>query len=146
MFFLLSSLNAGFLSSRCPSQSGYSESGKTLGSTPSLRIFAPTTVVDLTSLLSVDAFGASDAPPPLEPFFAFPTANVLRPSATIISFVGIMLLKDLMWFIAISVSLQAATKMVSLCGRIICVQACKHRRDLKPVHHPQSEPKKSKLQ
>ncbi|KAK6913019.1 hypothetical protein RJ641_022620 [Dillenia turbinata] len=81
IFFLLNSLNAGCLSSRCQSQSGYSESAKTLGSVPSLRILAPTTVVDLTSLLSVDAFGASPAAPPLEPFFALPppTANVLLP-------------------------------------------------------------------
>ncbi|KAK6928484.1 hypothetical protein RJ641_007075 [Dillenia turbinata] len=80
IFFLLSSLNAGCLSSRCQSQSGYSESAKTLGSVPSLRILAPTTVVDLTSLLSVDAFGASPAAPPLEPFFLPPpTANVRLP-------------------------------------------------------------------
>uniref|UniRef100_A0A2P2J9M4 Uncharacterized protein MANES_15G156800 n=1 Tax=Rhizophora mucronata TaxID=61149 RepID=A0A2P2J9M4_RHIMU len=70
--FLRSSLNAGHLSSRCHSQLGYSESGKTFGSAPSLRMLAPTTVVDLTSLLSV-SFGASDAAlPPLAPFFALP--------------------------------------------------------------------------
>ncbi|CDP01558.1 unnamed protein product [Coffea canephora] len=59
----------------CDSHSRYSESGKIFGSAPSLRILAPTTVVDLTSLLRVDSFGASAAAPPLEPFFAFPLAG-----------------------------------------------------------------------
>ncbi|CAI9777281.1 unnamed protein product [Fraxinus pennsylvanica] len=58
-------------------------------SKPILRILSPTTVVDLTSLLSVDVFEASKPPQPSEPFFALPPpkANVLRPTTPITSFV-----------------------------------------------------------
>ncbi|KAG5609106.1 hypothetical protein H5410_020387 [Solanum commersonii] len=80
MSFLLNSLSAGRLSSRCHSHPEYSESCNILGFAPSLRIFAPTTAVALTSLLIVDAFEASAAAPPLPPFFdLLPTANVLQP-------------------------------------------------------------------
>ncbi|KAJ0469281.1 hypothetical protein HanIR_Chr14g0706221 [Helianthus annuus] len=64
-------------------------------------MFAPTTVVDLTSLLKVDCFGASAAAPPL-PFLALaPAANVLEdPNPPVTG----RFLNDLMQFIAISPS------------------------------------------
>ena len=104
MFFLLNSLNAGRLSIKCHSQSGYSESGRILGSAPSLRIFAPTTVVELISLLRIYSFGASLAALPLEPFFALPLENVRWLTTPIASLVMAMPLIDLTWFIAINLT------------------------------------------
>ncbi|TMW86711.1 hypothetical protein EJD97_020970 [Solanum chilense] len=79
MSFLLNSLSAGHLSSRCPSHSEYSECCNILGFAPSLGLFAPTAVA-LTSLLIVHAFEASAAVLPLPPYFdLLPAANVLQP-------------------------------------------------------------------
>ncbi|KAF7819460.1 hypothetical protein G2W53_024915 [Senna tora] len=76
ILFLRNSLGAGCLSSKCHSQSEYLESGKIFGSPHSLRMLAPTSVVDLTSLVRVEALGASVGPPPLDSFFALTVAKV----------------------------------------------------------------------
>lgn len=63
---------------------------------------APTTVLALTSLLRVDALGASEGPPPLDPFFALPVAKVRRHKTPTASLVVRIRLADLARFVNMS--------------------------------------------
>ena len=65
-----------------------------------VTLLDPCPVLDLTSLLRVNALGASAAPPPLDPFFALPEAKVRWHATLTASLVVRIYLRNLAWFTA----------------------------------------------